>query len=335
MLVGKIFTTARHTTYYWEAGPAEGPLMIFLHGWPGIGLLWREQLEAFAEDGWHCIAPDMRGYGDSSAPLEAAAYKVREIVGDMVELHDHLGGRPAIWVGHDWGSPISGAIAAHHAERAEGIVLISIPYFPDGFGLPNLVPLVDRDLYPAGEHPDGQWDYYRFYLTHFEQTVDDFEADISAALAGLYRPGNPASEGKVSPSALVTKNGGRYGAAHRAPAVLPDPSIWPAADFEVLVQSFGKTGFRPANSWYLNDDANIAYAAEAPDGGRLNQPVLYINGTLDTIANIDRGPIGDPMRTACRDLTVANITGGHWLPLERKMELVQTIRAWLNMGRRV
>jgi hypothetical protein len=85
----------------------------------------------------------------------------------------------------------------------------------------------------------------------------------------------------------------------------------------------------------LNDDANIAYAAEAPDGGRLNQPVLYINGTLDTIANIDRGHVGDPMRVTCRDLTVANITGGHWLPLERKMELVQTIRAWLNMGRRV
>ena len=58
----------RHTTHYWEAGPAGGPLMIFLHGWPEIGLVWRAQIEAFATEGWHCIAPDMRGYGGSSAP---------------------------------------------------------------------------------------------------------------------------------------------------------------------------------------------------------------------------------------------------------------------------
>ena len=330
MLTSNTFTTERHTTQYWTAGPTGGPLMIFLHGWPGIGLLWREQMEAFAADGWHCVAPDMRGYGGSSAPAGKEAYTVKEIVQDMVELHEHLGNRPAIWVGHDWGSPISGAIAAHHPERAKGTVLISVPYFSDGFALANLVRLVDRKLYPAEEYPDGQWDYYRFYLTHFEQTVSDFQADVSAAFAGLYKPGNPALEGKVSPSALVTKNGGRYGAAHRAPAAAPDPSIWPPADFKVLVEAFNKTGFRPANSWYLNDDANIAYAREAPDGGRLTQPVLYINGTLDTIVNIDRSLVGNPMRAACSHLTVANIAGGHWLPLECKTELVETIRAWLK-----
>jgi pimeloyl-ACP methyl ester carboxylesterase len=35
------FSSPRHTTHYWEAGPADGPLMIFVHGWPGIGLVWR------------------------------------------------------------------------------------------------------------------------------------------------------------------------------------------------------------------------------------------------------------------------------------------------------
>ena len=42
--------------------------MIFVHGWPEIGLMWRAHVEAFASEGWHCVAPDMRGYGGSSAP---------------------------------------------------------------------------------------------------------------------------------------------------------------------------------------------------------------------------------------------------------------------------
>ena len=115
------FSSARHTTRYWEAGPVDGPLMIFVHGWPEIGLMWRAQLEAFASEGWRCVAPDMRGYGGSSAPAPSEAYALKEIVDDMVELHDHLGARPAIWVGHDLGSPVVGALAAHHAARSRGV----------------------------------------------------------------------------------------------------------------------------------------------------------------------------------------------------------------------
>lgn len=324
------FSSPRHTTRYLEAGPANGPLMIFLHGWPEIGLMWRAQIEAFASEGWRCIAPDMRGYGGSSAPAASEAYALNEIVHDMVELHDHLGARPAIWVGHDWGSPVAGALAAHHGARSRGVVLISVPYFPEGFALPNLLPLIDRQLYPADQYPDGQWDYFRFYLTHFSQTVSDFEADTPATLASLYRRGNPASVGQVSPSALITKNGGRYGSAHRAPATPPDPALWTPADFNALVDAFNVSGFRSVNAWYLNDTANIAYAHAAPDGGRLRQPVLFVNGDWDAICDISRSRLGEPMRSACADLSVTNLPAGHWLPLERKIELVETIRSWIK-----
>jgi pimeloyl-ACP methyl ester carboxylesterase len=80
--------------------------------------MWRAQIEAFASEGWRCIAPDMRGYGGSSAPAAPEAYRLNEIFDDLVELHDHLGARPAIWVGHDWGSPVAGALAAHHGPRS-------------------------------------------------------------------------------------------------------------------------------------------------------------------------------------------------------------------------
>ena len=326
----RTFTSPRHTTRYLEAGPANGPLMLFLHGWPQIGLMWRSQLEAFASEGWHCIAPDMRGYGGSSVPTASDAYTLNEIVDDMVELHNHLGAKPAVWVGHDWGSPVAGALAAHHAARSRGVVLISVPYLPDSFALPNLVPLIDRQLYPVDQYPDGQWDYYRLYLTHFDQTVSDMEADIPATLASMFRRGNPASAGKVSPSALLTRNGGRYGSAHRAPATPPDPALWPPADFDTLVQAFRTAGFRGANSWYLHGPANIAYSHTAPDGGRLSQPVLFLNSNWDAICDINRSRLGEPMRSSCKDLSVTNMEAGHWLPLERKTQLVQAIRTWIE-----
>lgn len=304
--------------------------MMFLHGWPGIGLIWRAQMAAFAVDGWHCVAPDLRGYGGSAAPAANEAYTIENAVADMAELHDHLGGTPAIWVGHDWGSPVVGALAAHEPARCRGVVLTSLAYFPETFALPTLVPLIDRTIYPTDQYPDGQWDYYRYYTTHFEAAVADLDADPAATLASIYRPGNPAAMGKVSPSAVTTRNGGRYGAAHRAPPTKADPALWPAGDFDVLVQAYTVQGFRPSCAWYLNGEANIAYARTAPEGGRLSQPVLFVNGDHDQICSITGNRQGDPMRAACADLTVTSLPSGHWLPLERKAEHIVVIRNWLQ-----
>jgi pimeloyl-ACP methyl ester carboxylesterase len=320
--------TPRHTTAYLDTGPADGPPMIFVHGWPELSLVWRAQMEHFAVAGWRCIAPDMRGYGGSSRPKATSAYAIRELVADIIELHDALGGAPAVWVGHDWGSPVVSALAARHPERCRGAVLISLPYFPRGFALANLTPLVDRSLYPVDQYPDGQWDYFRFYQTHFDQAARDYEADIPATLASILKPGSPADVGKPSPTARVTANGGRYGAAHRAPPTLPGASMIPQADFDTWTAAFRKTGFGPADAWYLNDAANIAYAEGAPDRGRLHQPILFLNGAWDGICDITRSRLGEPMHQACADLTVVDLPGGHWLPLERRAEVNAAIDRW-------
>ena len=115
------------------------------------------------------------------------------------------------------------------------------------------------------------------------------------------RRGDPANVGKPSPNATVTRKGGRFDAAHRAPC-----------------------------AWYLNDDASIAYARKAPNGGRLSQPVLFVNGDFDQTNTIIGNRQGEPMRAACQDLTVTSLPAAHWLPLERKAELVQAMRTWLR-----
>ena len=329
-LVSRMFSTSRHKTHYLEAGPSDGPLMLFLHGWPELSLIWRAQMAAFAAAGWHCVAPDMRGYGGSSIPTDLGAYTLEAIVADMAELHDHLGGKPAIWVGHDWGSVVAGELVAHQPQRARGAVLVSVPYYPTTNALPTLVPLVDRSIYPATEYPDGQWDYYRYYTKHFDSAVADLDADKASSLASIYRRGDPASIGKPTPNAMVTRKGGRFGAAHRAPPTAPDPALWPAEDFATLVRSYDAHGFRGPCAWYMNDAANVAYAKRSPDDGRIALPILFVNGEWDAINTIRGNRSGDPMRAACPDLTIADLEGAHWLPVECKAELVAAIQAWLR-----
>jgi pimeloyl-ACP methyl ester carboxylesterase len=97
-----------------------------------------------------------------------------------------------------------------------------------------------------------------------------------------------------------------------------------------LAEAFRVHGFRPVNAWYLNDTSNIAYARAASDGGRLRQPVLFINGDWDAICDISRSRLGEPMHSTCHDLCVTNVPAGHWLPLERKTESIQAIHSWLK-----
>ena len=321
--------TARHHTTWLEVGPADGPLLVFIHGWPELGLVWRAQLTHFAAAGWRCVAPDMRGYGGSAVPTAASAYAVRELVADMVELHDALGGAPAVWVGHDWGSPVVWALAAHHADRCRAVANLCVPYFARGFALPNLLPLIDRKRYPADTYPAGQWDYFLFYREQFATAAQDFEADVAATLAVLYRRGSPEALAQPSLTATIRAQGGWFGPAHRAPAMPRDETLLSQADYDALVAAFRTTGFYGADAWYLNDAANLAYAAEAPDFGRLRLPVLFLHAAWDPTCDTAHTRLAEPMRADCTDLREVTIAGGHELMLERPTEVNAALGAWL------
>lgn len=320
----------RHRTSWLESGPADGPLMIFVHGWPQLGLVWRAQLEHFGALGWRCVAPDMRGYGGSSVPADPAAYTQREIVADLVELHDALGAGPAVWVGHDWGSPPVFAMAAHHPDRCRAVASLCVPYAAAGFALANLIPLVDRDIYPADRYPDGQWSYWRFYTLEFDQAAADFEADVPSTAALMFRKGTPRWVGRPSRSADVVAGGGWFGPARRAPQVPRDDLLLSPADFATVVNSLARHGFRGPDSWYVNDDANIAYATEAPDGGRLRLPVLMVHASWDGICDTAHSRMAEPMRTDCTNLTEVTIDAGHEVMLEQPGQVNDALAEWLE-----
>jgi soluble epoxide hydrolase / lipid-phosphate phosphatase len=121
--------TDRHTSFYLAAGPENGPLIIFIHGWPELSISWRHQLPALAALGFRAIAPDMRGYGRSTAYNKKGEYAQEHIVRDMLDLLDSLGRDKAVWVGHDWGSPVVWNIASHHPERCDAVANLCVPWF--------------------------------------------------------------------------------------------------------------------------------------------------------------------------------------------------------------
>src|SRR5271169_844622 len=96
-----------------------------------------------------------------------------------------------------------------------------------------------------------------------------------------------------------------------------DEAMMEQNDFEALVEAFTATGFGGADAWYMNDAANLAYAAEAPNFGRITLPALFIHATNDDVCDTTQSRMAEPMREDCANLTEVPIEGGHEIMLER------------------
>jgi pimeloyl-ACP methyl ester carboxylesterase len=320
--------TARHTTGYLACGAEGGPLLIFCHGWPELSLSWRHQLPAFAALGFRCVAPDMRGYGRSSTYTRHEDFAQEPIVQDMLELLASLGRDKAMWIGHDWGSPVVWNIAAHHPDKTVGVASLCVPYLSSGFTLDSVVPLVDRSVYPEAEYPAGQWDYQFFYEESFAKACASFESNIRNVVKALFRKGNPDGIGKPSRTAAVRKSGGWLGGG-AWPDLPRDADVLTEADLEAYVAALQRNGFFGPDSWYMNHKANGAYARRAANGGKLAMPVLFLHGLHDYTCETVHSRLAEPMRRDCADLTEVTVKSGHWMAQEKPVEVNAALARWL------
>jgi pimeloyl-ACP methyl ester carboxylesterase len=103
-----------------------GEPVVLLHGWPDTADLWRHQMPALAAHGYRAIAPDLRGFGESSRPTQVEAYGVPRLVGDVIGLLDRLEVERAHLVGHDWGAAIAWVTAALAPQRVLSLTALSV-----------------------------------------------------------------------------------------------------------------------------------------------------------------------------------------------------------------
>src|SRR4051812_23260788 len=98
-----------------------GPLVLLLHGFPEGWYSWRHQLEALAQAGYHAVAPDQRGYGQTDRPTDAEQYTQLHLVGDVIGLLDALGEETAYVAGHDWGAAVAWNTALLRPDRVRAV----------------------------------------------------------------------------------------------------------------------------------------------------------------------------------------------------------------------
>jgi pimeloyl-ACP methyl ester carboxylesterase len=110
------------------AGPADGPLVVLLHGFPEFWYGWRHQILPIAEAGFRVVAPDQRGYNRSDKPEGVPAYHLDELAADVAGLIDACGHQAADVVGHDWGGVVAWWTALKHPGRVRRLVVLNAPH---------------------------------------------------------------------------------------------------------------------------------------------------------------------------------------------------------------
>jgi len=328
-VVERVVKTERHKTFFLASGAEDAPVIVFVHGWPELSISWRHQLPCFAGLGFRAIAPDMRGYGRSSVYSRHEDYALEHIVRDMLELLDALGREKAVWVGHDWGSPVVWSLASHHPDRCFGVANLCVPYFAKGFAPRTLVPYVDRSVYPEAQYPVGQWDYQLFYEESFEKASAAFDAEVRNTVKALFRKGSPSGKGKPSRTAQVRRDGGWFGGTGRAPDVPMDSDVLTEEDFHKYATALESNGFFGPDSWYMNHERNLQYATKAANGGKLSLPVLFLHGEYDYTCETVTSRLADPMRGDCRNLTEVIVPSGHWMAQEKPRAVNAALARWL------
>jgi len=312
MLAHRFVETNGIRMHYVEAG--SGPLVVLLHGFPESWHSWRHQLPALAEAGFHAIAPDMRGYGQTDRPGPVEAYDIFQLTGDIVGLVNALGDPQAAIIGHDWGAWITAHAALLRPDLFHALALLSVPYVPRG---PFSQSEWEQRKYP------GKIFYQAFLRSpaaeHFLQV------DVrSSLLRGLYTlSGDAAPEERWSPvTDSVSRSAGQV--------QLKQPPWITGQDLDFLEAEYQRTGFTGGLNYYRSMDRNWAMTSFL-DGAKILQPALFIAGQKDPVIEF----LNEAFKALERN--VPNLRkkvllpgAGHWTQQERPGEVNRLLIEFLQ-----
>jgi pimeloyl-ACP methyl ester carboxylesterase len=245
----------------------DGPVVLFCHGFPDTAYTWRRQMNAIAAAGYRGIAPDMRGYGRSSAPVEASLYTPLQTTGDLVELLDGLKIPSAVIVGHDWGATHAWNAAMMRPDRFKAVFCLSVPYVPRG----------DVSVFERMRKSGHANDFYMF--EQMRPDADQIWADADVTIPGMlyWASASAPAEKRWSPLDPARS-------LHR-PAPGPVPN-WVHADYLIYnIAEFRRTGFHGALNYYRAAEPYFDLSA-AYKGAKITQPSFFIWGKADGLKEL-------------------------------------------------
>ncbi|WP_328389104.1 alpha/beta hydrolase [Streptomyces sp. NBC_00400] len=229
-----------HTYDALACGPADGALVLLLHGWPEFADSWSAVLPALGAAGYRAVAVDQRGYSPRARPPRIADYAVPELVADALAFAESQGADRFHLVSHDWGGMVAWALAGAHPERLKSLTVLATPH-PDAL---NRAAAED-----PGQH--HRLDYVRFFRRDDGAAETALLADDAARLRAAYA-------GKV-PAALVDGNVRRLS----APGALTATLNWYRAPESVISVPAGRITVPTLFLWGSEDTALGRGAAES------------------------------------------------------------------------
>jgi pimeloyl-ACP methyl ester carboxylesterase len=293
------------------AEQGEGPAVLFCHGFPDTSYTWHRQMTAIASAGYRAIAPDMRGYGRSSAPADAALYTPLYTAGDLVGLLDNLSIASAVLVGHDWGAAHAWNAALMRPDRFTAVFGLSVPYVPRG----------DVSAFERMRKSGHEKDFYMFEQIRPE--ADHIWANAAVTIPGVlyWASGSAPADKRWSPMDPARS-------LYR-PAPGPLPS-WVEPDYVAHnVREFQRTGFHGGLNYYRAAEPYFNLSG-AWRGAKITQPAFFISGKVDGL-EVLYPPI-EKLRATLPGLVghleIENV--GHWVQHEASAEVSDQLVKFLR-----
>jgi len=284
--------------------------IIFCHGWPDFSLSWSKQMSFLSANGFRCIAPDLRGFGKSSAPEPAAAYTFKNIASDLAGLMDHLKLEKAIFIGHDWGGAAVWRMSQWYPNRVEAVCSICTPFKPRS---PKFMPLADVvEKLPVF--------YYQLYfnMENGKLAQDELEKDIPRTISCIFRKSNERV-GK-----WMDKNS--KGLLEGYPAIVPRSTLLSDVEFNQYVDAFSQSGFRGGLNFYKTSELN--WIDEENLSQEIKHQALMVTAGKDIVLS---PALTEGMEKWIPNLKRAHVEeAGHWVTHEQPDQLNSILLQWLQ-----
>lgn len=300
------------------AEQGEGPLVVLCHGFPESWYSWRHQMAALAAAGYHVVAPDQRGYGQTERPEAVEAYTLCHLAGDIVGLVHALGEENAAIVGHDWGAPVAWTSALLRPDMFRALTLLSVPFLPEFWSGPKPT---------DGMRAIPRQVFYQLYFQEPGKAERDMEADVRATMLGFYysASGDPPPEKRwrflLEPGETIMET-----------LSFPEemPKWFTEQDLDFYTGEFQRAGFRGGLNWYRNLDRDWELL-RCLNGAKITQPTLFVAGELDSVIMMYRKAF-DEMERAVPKLESKNLLAGagHWIQQERPDEVNRLLLEFLK-----
>ncbi len=343
------------------------PALLLLHGFPELAFSWRNMMGPLAEEGYHVIVPDQRGYGrttgwDPDYDGDLASFRWLNLARDALGLVYAFGYRSvAALVGHDFGAPIAARLALARPDVFRSVVLMSAP-----FGGSASIPFDTVENPPRGGGPTGpsldvalaalprpRKHYQTYYRTreanedlwHPPQGLHDFLRAYHHFKSADFPSNRPfrlaertAEVMAMMPDYYIMDRD--KGMAETAAPHMPTPeqiaaNTWlPERDLKVYVEEFERTGFQGGLNWYRSGGIGAA-EQQMYAGLTIDQPSLYIAGSADWGSYQSPGALERMQDEACTDMRGVHMVegAGHWIQQEQPEETARLITAFLREAR--